>query len=442
MRLVIRFLLAAALSLSCGKSVTAEPRDVRFSDTAAIRVSPAGSGEWLVLFETLQPQRLVTSPLRSAGLLGARPEIARRYDAPDGWILLDAVAHPSGDVSLLSVHLDPTAEYPLRMSVSRFGKDRLLADRELLRLPPPSGTEAPPAFIASLDRARLVAQGEDLFAVVRWANNSVQAYRLAGRTLEQSWAVWVEPPAFLGFLGIIGGGFDNFHQGDSAFFVHAGADGQGNLHVGVASTEDVLASHDAFFGENLTAKADPASFDFGTAIVTRITAQGSRSSARLLGAPGRRKRLLNLRVAGDALVLVGRIKTGDQPGSWDGWVLSAEAASDHVRYERNIDVQEGDMFWDAAPLDNGKLLAVGSTNYTQNPSGLSVSDTRDPLALVLDSSGNVEKRIALPAGPAGRGNEAMSVVSAGDQVAISGVHNAPGTHAEVFSDAFVVVRGF
>ena len=162
----------------------------------------------------------------------------------------------------------------------------------------------------------------------------------------------------------------------------------------------------------------------------------------MLGAPGSRKRLLNLRVAGDALVLVGRIKTGDQPGSWDGWVLSAETASDHVRYERNIDVQEGDMFWDAAPLDDGKLLAVGSTNYTQNPSGLSVSDTRDPLALVLDSSGNVEKRIALPAGPAGRGNEAMSVVSAGDQVAISGVHNAPGTHAEVFSDAFVVVRGF
>src|SRR2546425_5943087 len=38
------------------------------------------------------------------------------------------------------------------------------------------------------------------------------------------------------------------------------------------------------------------------------------------------------------------------------------------------------MFWDAAALNEGRLLAVGSTNYTQNPSGPSVSDTRDPLA--------------------------------------------------------------
>jgi len=222
--------------------------------------------------------------------------------------------------------------------------------------------------------------------------------------------------------------------------VHAAADASGNLHVAVASTEDVLASHDAFFGENLGAGADPASFDFGTAIVTRISAQGRRSGAHLLGIPGLRKRLLNLRVAGDAVVLVGRVKTGDQPGSWDGWILSADAASGAVRYERNVDVQEGDMFWDAAPLGGGRLLAVGSTNYTQNPSGLSVSDARDPLALVLDASGKVEQRIELPSGPAGRGNEAMAVATAGDRFAISGVHNAPGTHAPVFSDAYLVVR--
>jgi len=70
------------------------------------------------------------------------------------------------------------------------------------------------------------------------------------------------------------------------------------------------------------------------------------------------------------------------------------------------------MFWDAAALNEGRLLAVGSTNYTQNPSGPSVSDTRDPLALVLDASGNVEKRIVLLAGPADRRNEARRRPSA------------------------------
>src|SRR5262249_15911858 len=147
--------------------------------------------------------------------------------------------------------------------------------------------------------------------------------------------------------------------------------------VGVASTEDGLASHDAFFGENLSAQADPASFDFGTAIVTRIDAQWERSFAKLMGVPGRNKRLLNLRVAADRVVPVGGVRAGDQPGSWDAWILSSQVATGQVEYERNIQIQDGDMFWDAAPLGDGRLLAVGSTNYTQNPSGLSVSDARD-----------------------------------------------------------------
>jgi len=437
--------LAAAAVLSCGNAAQPpETREIHLPQTAAVRVTTAGAGEWLLVLETLQPQALVTKPIRSAALLGAGSEVIRTYDAPEDWILIDAVAHPSGEVSILSVQVDPTAAYPLRARVTRFGADGAIADRELSRLPPPSGDEPPPAFMASLDRARIVSHGEELFAVVRWANNSVQAYRLAlgGGMLEQRWATWIEPPAPLIFLGIIGGGFDNFHQGDSVFFVYADVDAQGNLSAGVASTGELLENHDAFFGDDLLSQADPGSFEFGTAVVTRIDAQGVRGFARLLGSPGRTRRLLNLRVAGDSVVLVGRIRTGMEPGSWDGWILSSQAATGQLEYERSIDVRSGDMFWDAAALDNGRLLAVGSTNYTQNPSGLSVSDARDPLALVLDPQGNVEKSIALPTGPAGRGNEAMSVgVGARGEIAISGVQNAPGTHAEVFSDAFVVVRG-
>jgi hypothetical protein len=140
------------------------------------------------------------------------------------------------------------------------------------------------------------------------------------------------------------------------------------------------------------------------------------------------------------VLLVGRVKTGDEPGSWDGWILSSRPTGE-VRYERTVDVQGGDMFWDVAPLGGGRILAVGSTDYTQNPVGLSVSDARAALGLVLDAAGHVERRLALPSGPAGRGNEAMSV-SVGDrgEVAISGVENAPGTHAPVFSDAFLVVQ--
>ena len=48
--------------------------------------------------------------------------------------------------------------------------------------------------------------------------------------------------------------------------------GRNILYVSVASTEAVLKSHDAFFGENLTSLSDPASFDFGTAVMTRSAA--------------------------------------------------------------------------------------------------------------------------------------------------------------------------
>src|SRR6267142_727643 len=115
-----RLFLAVTVPLSCGKPVASlpAPREVTFAGTAAVRVSPARSGEWLLLFETLQPQLLITSPIRSASLLGTGPEITRTFAAPEGWILIDAVAHPSGDVSLLSLRVDPTADYPLRAMIS------------------------------------------------------------------------------------------------------------------------------------------------------------------------------------------------------------------------------------------------------------------------------------------------------------------------------------
>jgi hypothetical protein len=404
MRGIIRMGCVAALAglvASCGRAPPpVAPRDLAFGNTAAVRVSPAGSGKWLVLFETLQTQLLVTAPQRSAALIGEHG-VEREFAAEKGWLLLDAVAHPSGEVTLLSVQSDLTAAYPLRVKVSRLGVSTS-AGFELSRLVPQGSPEPAPDFMSSLDRARLVASGEDLFAVVRWANNAVQAYALAGSSLRQKWAASAEPAADLS-----------------------------------ESTGEVLAAHDAFFGESLSSLADPAAFDFGAAIVTRIDAAGTRAPATLLGLPGRSRRLLNLRVVGDSVLLLGRIKTGDQPGSWDGWIL----ASGPGGYERTFDVQSGDMFWDAAPLGDGRIVAVGTTNYTQNPAGLSVSDVRDALALVIDARGNVQKRIALPAGPPNRGNEAISVgVGNGGGLAIAGVENAPGTHAVVFSDAFISVR--
>src|SRR5262249_26962287 len=73
--------------------------------------------------------------------------------------------------------------------------------------------------------------------------------------------------------------------------------------------------------------------------------------------------------------------------------------------------------------------------------GLSVSDQRDALALVLDGSGRPERRLDLPRGAGERGDEAMNVVvSEAGALAISGMLDGPGTHAEVRSNGFLDVR--
>src|SRR4051812_45808752 len=93
-------LLAFTLALaSCGQPAPSSPEAWVFPGTAAVKLRGSGN-RFLMLLETLQPQLNVTSPLRTASLVNASGEIASSFAAPEGWILVDAVAHPSGDVSV------------------------------------------------------------------------------------------------------------------------------------------------------------------------------------------------------------------------------------------------------------------------------------------------------------------------------------------------------
>ncbi len=293
-------------------------------------------------------------------------------------------------------------------------------------------------FLFSLDRARIAPSGEDVVVVVRWSDNSVRAHRLEFRegAFHPSWTTVVEAPAALLAIGIIGGGFDNFHQGDRTAFVYVDVDPTGVAYVVVPSTEDVLTAHDTFFGEQLLASADPLHFDYGVSIITRLSPDGTRTDAVLSGL-GTNKRLLGIRVTGQTLCLTGRIRGGITPGTGTrGCSRSTRpAATSQPNGSSTCRTVTCSGIW--LPSGDGSILGVGSTNYTQNPSGLSVSDARDNLAVIVGLDGAVRKRLTLPAGPVGRGNEVTSVrVIDGRWGMFAGVKNGPGTHAEVFSDAF------
>jgi hypothetical protein len=358
--------------------------------------------------------------------------------------LIDFAVHPSGAATVLEV--EPAAGNdlflkPIKAWLTRFLPDGTVVTAELDSGIPDTG--AMPPFLFSLDRARIAGLGEDVVVAMRWSDNSVRAHRLElrDRSFHQVWNTVVEPAADLLAIGIIGGGFDNFHQGDRMAFVYLDVDPGGAAYVVVPSTADVLPAHDAFFGEHLLAEADEPHFDYGVSIVTRLSLDGARSYAVLSGL-GAGKRLLNIRVTARTLWLTGRVRTSSDPAGWDGWLQSFETSTGHALDEHLVDVQGGDMFWDVSPLDDGSILGVGSTNYTQNPSGLSVSDARDDLAVIVGPEGAVRRRLlGLPAGPAGRGNEVTSVrVIDGRWGMFVGLKNGPGTHAEVFSDAFLSLR--
>jgi hypothetical protein len=405
---------------------------------AVIKVLPHSQG-WLCLQETLQPQYLVTQPKRELIWRSTDFHELKSYTPPEGWSLIDAVVHPSGEVSAAVINLDIKRSHLLEIKVLRFKTDG--AAIELQLQPLPVDGERTRFYPASLDRIRLEAYKEDVYVVARWEYNEVEAFRLGftNNNLVVKWQTQVEPDAYAGSIGIIGGGFDNFHQGDRYFFVYSGVDSQGNLYVAVPSHEDVLFNHDAKFNENLMAEADPGSYDWGVAILTKLSQNGERKYSRLEG-HGNNKRLINLRVGEGSVYFIGRVKTGSEPDSWDSWLLTANAPTGNFKYESQIDIDAGDMFWDAHPLPDGGAFAAGTKAYIQNPGGLSVSDARQATAVIIDAQGNMTKEIELPQGPPERGSEAMFVRLIGANVLVAGVHNAPGTHAEVYCDGFIELQ--
>lgn len=408
---------------------------------AVIKGLPLKNG-WVVLKETLQPQLFYTQPMREISWMNSNFNETSNYKPADGWSLIDAVVHPSGHVSAISVKLDMKngADYAWYMKVQRFKTDGSIVETDLSPLP--VTTDPSPATPFSYDRAKLVVFGENLYVVARWKFNIIEASRLvfSNNQLTVDWQQTVEPDHFVGLVGIIGGGFDNFHQGDRYCFVYAGVDGKGDLYVAAPSSEELLTNHDTYFKEDLMSQADPAVFDFGVAVLTKFSSQGERLYAKLEG-HSRFKRLINMRVSDDGVYLVGRVKTGQEANSWDAWMYAADGSTGNEMYESTIDLQDGDMFWDVEPLTGGGTIAVGSSAYTQNPSGLSVSDSRKATAVVLDAQGKMTGTIELPQGPSERGSEAMSAKYLGHgRILFTGVHNAPGTHAAVYCDGFIAVR--
>jgi len=138
---------------------------------------------------------------------------------------------------------------------------------------------------------------------------------------------------------------------------------------------------------------------------------------------------------------VGRVLTEVRPDG-TGWdAFAASVAQDGSLYiYKTVDVDRGDVLFDIAQLANGQYLAVGTTGYVQNPSGESISESAQPLLVVLEPDGSLVQNLGFPAGP--RHNQLTTIVRGAGGWLLGGMVNGPGTHSGDTDRSLLVADGF
>ena len=400
------------------------------------------AGNKVVVLEEHLNSIFEDGPQRTLAILQSDERTLRPYVAPQGWSVVDFAVHPSGDISLV---LTTATEV------------------RIVRLDPDGAVRSDQAFIDSVspndpylnyaggikndgalqpalmhDAARLAPFGESLVLVLRTGRNAIVAYRLdadAGGTYTHSWRTLVEPGSSVLLESITSGSFDVFGQLQNhiRIFIDADAD---TLAVGVVNSPErnfTFRAHSEFFNEPIAASNGVLLSRLAIANGRRLgsTAIDSHNLAELHG----------LRVTPDGFVMVGRVLTevrSDGSG-WDAFTASVDHHGSLRSYSL-VDVDRGDVLFDAAPLASGKFLGLGSTGYTQNPTGASISESAQPLLVLLNADGSLAQHLNYMGGA--RQNQLTTITLLSGHWILGGMVNGPGTHSGDGDQNLIVADGF
>jgi len=206
--------------------------------------------------------------------------------------------------------------------------------------------------------------------------------------------------------------------------------------VGVVNAEMqnfTFRAHSEYFGEPIAATSG--------ILLTRVaTADGRRLGSTAIDTRSRAE-LHGVRATPAGFALVGRVLTEVRPdgGGWNAFTAlvgrDGAAGPYHV-----IDVDRGDILFDVAALSSGRYLALGTTGYTQNPSGESISEAAQPLLLLLNSDGSVAQNLGYTGGP--RHNQLTTIAPVNGGWILGGMVNGPGTHSADADRSLIVADGF
>jgi hypothetical protein len=442
-------LVVAALLTCCGGNGSSpgigggdpSPPALALNGVAVIKFRAAGT-EWAVLSERLRPLEDLTAPDRRLLLARDGNQAPTTITPATGWSLVDFALHPSGNVTLVlatdkELRLQRRAATGELIGEFNFTDDQAPFDPfvgNIARIEDsqslvPRGTR---------DAVRVAPVGDDLVLALRTGRNAVLVERLAftgASGFERRWRTLVEPGVPIDVVRLTSGSFDPFASLDNQWHVALDVDEQGRSAVAVTLEHTELpVGHGQYFGESV----DPALIS-GT-IVTVVDATGVRLSATVVDTQVSSE-VHVVRWVGNAVLVGGRILTTRRSdgGGWDGLLVQV-TPGDPVAHLQALDFDRGDVILDVIPLRDGRIAIVGSSGYTQNPTGGSISENADPLLAVLAQIGASAQRVTLTSGP--RHNQVRTVGSWDDRYLMGGLQNGPGTHSADGDPALLTCDGF
>jgi hypothetical protein len=449
LRLSRVFLCAAATLLgACGGGATdieeaPETGTVDISLTGQTVTKVRAAGNNVAFLEEQLTSIFEDGPRRSLLLVKGSGEFLQPYTTPAGWSLVDFAMHPSGDLSVVlttsrevrlvrldhngSVRSDQSFVDSAATTDPFFNYEGGLKDDESLQ----------PALMH--DAARLAPLGESLLLVLRTGRNAIVAYRLdldVDGTYRRAWRTLVEPGATIFGEGITSGTFDVFGQLQNHLRISVDVDAAGMLAIGIVEAPMLnftFRAHVDYFNEPIAASTG--------ILLTRVKAEDGQRLGSTVIDTRQRAELHGLRASSRGFALVGRVlsEVRSDGSGWDAFAASVAQDGSPGPYN-TVDVDRGDALFDIAQLSSGRYLALGTTGYVQNPAGASISESAQPLLVLLGSDGSLVQSLSFPAGP--RHNQLTTVVRIDGAWLLGGMINGPGTHSGDTDRALLVADGF
>jgi hypothetical protein len=415
--------------------------DLAVTGQTVIKVRTAGNE--VVLLEERLHSIFEDGPQRTLAIVHSDGHTVQPYVPPTGWSVVDFAVHPSGDISAVLttatavrlVRFDPAGS----VRIDQVFLDPLAAADPFFNYAGGFTNDGALQPVLMHDAARLAPLGESLALVLRTGRNAIVAYRLdldGNGSYRPSWRTLVEPGSSILLQGITSGTLDVFGQLQNHLEVFVDVNAEGTLGVGAVNApllNYTFQAHAQYFGEPIAASRG--------ALLTRVAAvDGHRLGSTVIDTQDRSE-LHGLRATPRGFLLVGRVLTEVRPDG-SGWnAFTALVGRDGALGPYSVvDVDQGDVLLDAAALPDGRYLALGTTGYTQNPSGESISESAEPLLALLKSDGSLERNLGYTGGA--RHNQLTTIAPLNGSWLLGGMINGPGTHSGDADRRLLVANGF